>query len=221
MPKNATDYVVEDDFDINARPQTSADSPVNSDWKMSAESAGSGNYPIDFKWNDKTHLVRFVPGPVHSYKEHWLTGKTSGKKGYVCLNPKNKPELSCPLCTMADGVDGRIARSKAAFTIANYSVDPFERQLLIAPSGMIKVLGALDDNKVIGPLVGKYWAMSKSGTMASTAYHITPVKERDLEEDWDIDPTAAKTFLESIEPFSDSVVKRNTYAELLEIAQSL
>jgi hypothetical protein len=222
MPNNASQYLVEDDFDINARPNTDADSPVIEGWGISSANDSKGDFPVDFKFTGKIQVVKFHPDsfPPISYKQHFLSTKSSGKKSYTCLNPKGAPSNPCPLCQMDSDIAGQRAELKAAFTVVNFSAQPFERQLLTASKRLIDTLHTVDSSE-IGPLEGKYWTINRSGERQTTAYHLNAVKERDLQEDWGIDPKAAKEFFDSIDAWPKTTIKYHTYAELLEIAQSL
>jgi hypothetical protein len=72
-----------------------------------------------------------------------------------------------------------------------------------------------------GPLTKGYWAIVRLGKGPTTVYTVTPIKERDLEEDWNIDPDLASTIVASSEPYTADVIKRHSYDELKEIAESL
>ena len=223
--KNASEYVVEEeDFDITARPQTDADSPVTRSWESVGNTESENNgYATDFKFQtDDIQIVRFVDAfPPISYKEHWLSSKTSGKRSYTCLNPKGRPDVTCPLCQMDREIPGQFPKAKFALTVVNLSVNPFQRQLMVGGKRLSDGLFALDTNKNIGPLVGKCWAVNKSGEKQNTQYHFTPVKDRDLKEDWNIDPDEAKKFFDSVEAYPDSIIKSYSVAELREIASAL
>jgi len=223
MAKNATEYVVEEDFDINARPQTDADSPVIKSWGITTEGGAGEKFAVDFKFTEDPQIIRFHADsfPPFSYKEHWLSSKTSGKRSYVCLNPKNKPDLSCPLCEMDANIPGQTPKVKTSFTVANFSAAPFQRQLMTGSKRLVDALFAMDSKENFGPLEGKYWAVSRSGEKQNIAYHLTPVKERDLLEDWKIDPAKAKEFFDAMTAYEPSIIKSYSQAELLEVAQSL
>jgi hypothetical protein len=212
-PANASDYVVEDTFDIDARPGTSVGA-VSSGWGDTA-AAPKGDYPIDFKQSEQIQIIKFIDegGPFASYKMHFLTKKTSGRRSYVCLGAK------CPLCEMDPTTGGR-PEDKRAFTVVNLSVDPFERQLLVATPKLFRQLHQLDFSQQ-GPLTSKYWGINRTGERQTTNYHLTPIKARDLQEDWGIDGDAAEAFAAQTVAFEASVIRENAYAELVEIANSL
>jgi hypothetical protein len=52
-------------------------------------------------------------------------------------------------------------------------------------------------------------------------YNLNAIKPRDLEEDWKISLEKAEAAIKATEPYTRSVIRENSYAELLEIAQEL
>jgi hypothetical protein len=220
MPINTTansaeDYVVADEFDVDARPVTSTGA-VQSGWGDAV--TPKGDFATEFKFNDKVQVVRFIDSndghPLASYKTHFLDGKAKGRKSYVCLGN------NCPLCALDPSVKGQKADNKCAFSIINFSVEPFERQLLIASPRLYKTLHVYAHGDS-GPLNSKFWGLSRTGERQTTMYHITPIKSRDLEEDWGINEAAAQAMLASSEPFDKSVIRETAYAELVDIAAEL
>jgi len=94
------------------------------------------------------------------------------------------------------------------------------RQMLIASPRLYKTLYAAEFSPQ-GPLTKNYWAISRTGKMQQTVYHLNAVKPRDLMEDWGIDEKMAEEGVATIKPFERSVIKEHTWAELEEIANSL
>jgi hypothetical protein len=205
-----------DDFDVDARPETTVtSSAVGSGWGDAEKLvAPSGDYPVEFKHSETIQIVKFLDpnGPFATYKMHFLSQKTSGKRSYVCLG------ANCPLCTVLN----HRPESKQAFTIANLSADPIQRQQLIATPRFFKSLVAVNSSPQ-GPLTKEnvYWALSRTGVKQTTAYQVTPIKARDLAEDWGIDEAAAEAIIATMQPYERSVIHENSYADLLEIAQEL
>ena len=66
-----------------------------------------------------------------------------------------------------------------------------------------------------------YWAVSKTGQGTKTSYSIVPVKERDLAEEWEIDPIAAAELIKTMKPLGPDALHTSTKAELAEIAREL
>jgi len=202
----------EDDFDVNARPEQSASTAVGSGWDAAeALTTPTGNYPVDFKHSEEIQVVKFIDpdGPFATYKQHFLNGKP-GKKSYVCLGD------NCPLCTVLN----HRAEEKRGFTIINFSVSPAQRQILTATPRLFKQLHQAHFSPQ-GPLNKNFWALSKSGERQTTVYHLNAIKARDLDEDWSINAADAEAAIGEFESYTRSVIKENSYAELVEIANSL
>jgi hypothetical protein len=222
MAVNRTDeYLPEvDNFevtaaDIAARPAQSSPSLIQSGWDAAEKSAQpSGDYPVELKFNDgEFQVIKFIDqnGPFAIYKQHFLTQKTSGKRSYVSLGAND------PLCVKL----GSRPEEKKAFTIANLSAPGGpQRQMLIASSRLYKSLHAAQFS-MQGPLTNNYWAISRSGKQQATVYNVNPVKPRDLQEDWNIDPAEAEKFIASVVPFDKSAIKMPTWDELEMVASAL
>ena len=72
-----------------------------------------------------------------------------------------------------------------------------------------------------GPLTKGYWAIVRLGKGPQTSYTVTPIKERDLEEDWNLDAEKASTAVASAEVYTRNLIKEHSLEELDEIADSL
>lgn len=216
---DAADYVVSDDFDVDARPAPSTGA-VKAGWGEAL--APRGGYTTETKITDKVQVFRFIDkndaSPVASYKTHFLNDKPKGRKMYVCLASSDNPD--CPLCDMDPRIKGQKAESKVAFSVINFSVDPFERQLLIATPALYRPLHTTAHSE-LGPLDSRFWGIMKTGERQTTKYHLTPIKPRDLDEDWGINEAAAMAMIDATEPFDSSVIRETSYAELVEIAAEL
>ena len=65
------------------------------------------------------------------------------------------------------------------------------------------------------------WALSRTGKMQTTTYNVTPVKPRDLMEDWNIDEATAEAAVANFKPYTRADLKEPTWEELETIANSL
>jgi hypothetical protein len=67
-----------------------------------------------------------------------------------------------------------------------------------------------------GPLSKHYWALTRTGkgTTSSTAHQV--VKERDLEEEWDLAPLT-EVDLSSFTLYTDEILQRNSRKDLMSI----
>jgi len=206
-----------DEFDtatIEERPVAATTNAVQSGWDAAEKlTTATGDYPTEFKFVDgEFTIVKFIDqnGPFAIYKQHFLQQKTVGKRSYVSLGPND------PLCTKL----GSKPEDKRAFTIAVVTPSGVVRQMLIASPRLYKTLYAAEFSPQ-GPLTKNYWAISRTGKMQQTVYHLNAVKPRDLMEDWGIDEKTAEEGVAAIKPFDRSVIKEHTWAELEEIANSL
>lgn len=203
------------DASIDARPEQSTSNAVQSGWEAAEKLVtASGDYPTEFKFNEgEFSVIKFLDpnGPFAIYKQHFLQQKTVGKRSYVSLGAND------PLCVKL----GSKPEDKRAFTIANLSAagGP-QRQMLIASPRLYKTLHAAHFSPS-GPLNKNYWAISRTGKMQQTVYHLTPIKPRDLMEDWNINAEEAEKAIAEMKPYERSVIKEHTWAELDEIANSL
>jgi len=221
MAVNRTDeYIVENDEFANVdtpltdRPSQSTSSAIKSGWDAADKTTATGDFPKEFKFVDgEFQIVKFLDqdGPFAIYKQHFLSQITTGKRSFVSLGAND------PLCMM-----GSKPEDKKAFSIANLSAagGP-QRQMLIASPRLYKSLHAAHFSPQ-GPLTKNYWAISRTGKMQTTVYHINSVKARDLAEDWGItDIDAIETAIAEMKPFDRSAIKEPTWEELEVIAASL
>ena len=221
MAINRTDeYAVENDefanvdTPITARPAQATTSAVQEGW-AAAQAVSTGDFPKEFKFTDGDfQIIKFLDpnGPFAVYKQHFLSQITSGKRSFVSLGAND------PLCVKL----GSKPEDKKAFTVANLSAagGP-QRQMLIASPRLYKSLHAAHFSPA-GPLTKNYWAISRTGKMQSTVYHLNPVKARDLTEDWGItDIDDIEKAIAEMVPFERSAIKEPTWEELEAVAASL
>lgn len=199
---------------ITARPTQSSSAAVMSGWEAANKTTSAGNYPIDFKFGDAPQIIKFIDpnGPFAVYRQHFLTQKTSGQRAYVSLGAND------PLCTKL----GSKPELKRAFSIINLSaVGGPRRERLIASPRLYDALHAAEFSPQ-GPLLKNYWAISKTGKMQTTMYHLNSVKSRDLVEDWGFtDVEAIEKAIADIKPFTSEDIKTPTWEELEAVAASL
>jgi hypothetical protein len=222
MSVNRTDgYLAENDefanldTPITERPAQSTSTFIQSGWDAAeSTSIAAGDFPKEFKFNDgEFQVIKFIDpnGPFAVYKQHFLSQITSGKRSFVSLGAND------PLCVKL----GSKPEDKKAFSIVNLSAagGP-QRQMLIASPRLYKSLHAAHFSPQ-GPLTKNYWAISRTGKMQTTVYHINAVKGRDLMEDYGINEEEAEKALASIKPFERSAIKEPTWEELEAVAASL
>lgn len=119
--------------------------------------------------------------PFSVYAEHWLDDK-KGKKSYVCIGD------DCPLCAIGDK-----PRVYTMFNVldlregAEPKVYPWKVSQTVTD-----VLEGYAKSDRTSPIDREdlYFSIRKTGggQKGKVQTHVTPVKARDLKEDWDIEP---------------------------------
>jgi hypothetical protein len=189
----------------------------------------SGNYADEFKpgHNKPTLIKHMEDGPFDTYNLHWLDDMGKGeRKSYVCLDddyfgPEGKRD-ECPLCAIGD-----TPRTIALFNILNLS-DPRkpEVQVWAAPPTVADTFERAANEKKTSPLNREdvYFEVELVKSKSKYTWSIVPVKGRDLQEDFDIEPFDADELEEfSKDLFEDrtAVTKVDDYDTLAEIADDL
>jgi hypothetical protein len=203
----------EDDEEKPRRPKGS----VRKGWKGHQENkAKSSDFPEELKIEKDPTLVAFLEDePFVSYRQHWVDNPPNGirKKSWTCL------EDDCPLCDLGDR-----PRTLTSFNVLHISTggEPEVKILTLGNKAVGQLEGFASDPKT-GPLSRLFWAISKSGKGSSTAYNFRPVKERDLDEDWDVDIEDVEAAIETADDklYDESAVQVPTKRDLKEIAQGL
>lgn len=202
---------------LSARPITNTTTnAVSSGWGSSPSSSGEG-FPEEFKFTDEEYkVIKFIDpnneGPFASYKVHWLNQITVGKRSFISPGPND------PLIVRL----GSVPTQKYAFTVVNLSnPDGFKKQMLVVGIRLFNMLKNANNNEKSGPLTNGYWAISRTGKLTATSYNLRPIKERDLQEDWGIDPAKAAEFCATVQPYDKSAVRIPSMEELERIADNL
>jgi hypothetical protein len=211
---NAENYWVEEDVDARPAQATATSTSVQSGWDAAESLTVTSDFPTEVKFEDAQHQVfKFLDeaGPFAIYKQHFLSQKTKGKRSYVCIGAK------CPLCIKLQ----ERAENKRAFTVVTLnSKEGMQRQMLISGARLYQALHAAHYSPQ-GPLTKGYWAIVRLGKGPQTNYTVTPIKERDLEEDWNISQEKASAVVASSEVYTRGIIKEHSFEELDEIADSL
>ena len=144
---------------------------------------------------------------------HWLDNK-EGQKSYVCL------DTGCPLCKLPDEADRKVAK-RYAFSVVVIAEDGTATltKLNAAPL-LFRSLHAAEHSPA-GPLTKNYWSLSRRGSLQTLVFTVTPVKGRDLMEDFGIDEGKIEEQIATMKPFDSSTIRRASLEELTEIANNL
>jgi uncharacterized protein (UPF0335 family) len=186
-------------------------SVVQQGWAAAKSSAKEGTgYTQDFRFSDDVQLVKFLSNEPIVFLQHWVN--RPGKKSFVGWN--------------GDPLDlaGNKPERKFAFSIVNFSAEEGPTiQLMTVGIRLLNQLEKLNSDKKTGPIDRPdiYWAVSKSGVGTKTTHSVAAVKERDLAEDWEIDPVKAAEFLKTVKPLGPEALRVSTAAELEDLAAEL
>ena len=205
----------EDDEDLEDEDedeQPARSSRVARGWAAAKKlKAEGGDYAPDLKIEDEPVLVKFMEDePFAVFRQHFLRERKEGKKSFKC------PGKGCPLC----GDLGHTPDRKFAFNVVNLSEEPPVVQVLFAGPRLLTVLEKKNEGRT-GPLSKHYWEISKAGKGTQTTYTLEVVKERDLEEEFEVDPAEIAKSIKGLKPYDGSIIKDHTKAELRDLADEL
>lgn len=142
----------------------------------------TSSFPDNFKVTNEAVIVKFLDDePFLVFLQHWVERK--GKRSWTCL------ESRCPLCDDA----GDKPSQQVCFNVVDFT-DPDDPQIKVWQVGpmVADILKNYAKDKKTSPINRDdlYFSVSKQTKNNKTNYFITPVKERDLLDDWDIEPLA-------------------------------
>ncbi len=170
---------IEDDEDEAPKP---AARQIKRGWGA-AEKVKNVNsaYAQRLKVTEDTIIVKFLEDePYASFRQHWV--ERPGQKSFTCiadLSPKG-----CPLC---DG--GNRPATRFAFNVVQLEQggEPSNKSYEVGPR-VIDQLKNFHTDPRQGPLTKHYWAISRTGKGTTSNTNHQLVKERDLEEEWAMQP---------------------------------
>ncbi len=182
---------------------------------------------------DKPTLIKFLEEePFDSYNQHWIESRDLPRdvkrNSYMCFDDKDyfgeDPDFDegCPLCQIGEG-----AKTYSLFNVLNLS-NPRkpEVQVWTAPPGVSEKLLRASKDKKTSPLNREdlYFEVELVKSKNKSEWTLTPVKARDLEEDFDMEPLDEAELVEfEADLFKDraDVTKVDTFEELGDLADSL
>jgi hypothetical protein len=195
----------------------------------SEKKRSNASFADEFKpGDDNPTLIKFLEGePFDSYNQHWVDeGDAAGKTrhSFVCRDDEEyfEDEDGCPLCDV-----GEPASTYSLFNILDFtnSRKP-EVKVWKASPAVTDLLARADNDKKTSPIDREdlYWEVEMVKKGRKREWRIVPVKARDLEEDFDIEPLEAdeiEDFSENLFTDRSAVIKVDSYDELLSLADSL
>lgn len=188
--------------------------------------SGSG-YADEFKPDDnKSVLIKVLDAePFDSFNQHFINELPKGeRKSFCCITGDEYFEVDegCPLCDIGEG-----STTMTLFDVLDLT-NPRKPEVKVwktTPS-VTDQLQRMSEEKRTSPLNREdlYFEVKRNKTPNKTTWSILPVKARDLQEDFDIEPFTAEELAEFDDDRHEdrtAVTKVDTYDDLLELADSL
>lgn len=191
----------------------------------SSKKRASGDFAKEFKpGENKPTLIKLLEeGPFDSYNQHWINELK--RKSYVCLDDEEYfgADSECPLCEI-----GEDARTFGLFNILDLS-NPRKPEVKVwaAPPTVTDKFARASEEKKTSPLNREdvYFEVElQVSGKNKKQWSVIPVKARDLEDDYDIEPLDAdelETYSEDLPDDRKAVTKVDSYEDLAEIADDL
>ncbi len=167
-------------------------------------------------------LVKFLePEPFVTFAQHWVSqGGSGGNRPYTC------PVDDCPLCELGDRANQVVMYNVLHLSAAD------------EPKNMVLPLGVKADQALMDAATTKrsgtpdiekdFFTVSRSGKNQQSQTNFRPIKERDIEEDWEelLDVFDIEDLPDLIEEakenlFDTSIVQVSTTKQLREVAAYL
>jgi hypothetical protein len=189
-------------------------------------SSGGGDFADDFKpKHDTPTLIKFLDAePFDSYNQHWIDDMPKGeRKSYVCLDDEEYfGSTDCPLCDI-----GEKAKTYALFNVIDLS-NPRKPEVKVwsASPAVADFLERASKEKKSSPINREdlYWDVELQSKGKRYNWVLTPVKERDLGDDYDMDPLEPDEIDEFSQDLHDdrsAVTKVDSFDDLQELADDL
>ena len=214
MPRNYdTDEMTpntEQDTPSTAAPQRKL---LRGGWQqVDALKSADSSYAQRLKVSEEVQVIKFIEyEPYAAWHQHWV--ERDGQKSFVFI--RELEERGCPICELGNRPSQRVAFNVVLLSVGS---SPVLRSLEIGPR-VVDQLRNLNKAPQTGPLTKHYWAISRTGKGATTSYNLQVIRERDIAEEWKVDPLSEETLAKvKEEKYDSSIIKVPTYAELLAIA---
>lgn len=207
----------EEDEDEDATPART--SSIQPGWKAAKKvlSQNRSGFADEFRFGDDDALVKFPSAdPFGSFGQHWI--ERQGKRSFICL--KGHDPKGCPLCKAGDNPRPIVAFNIIVLHEEGDVLDTPVVKALHAGPRLLAQIEAEHEGRY-GPIDSNFWKLSRSGKKGSYQTSVKNVKERDLEDDWEIEPAAVEKAMKKLKLYDASIFKLPTRQELTEIAREI
>lgn len=161
-------------------------------------------------------LVKFLDDePFDSYYRHWLRNVPKGRQTYVCLG------TDCPLCDIGDQPTFVVL-----FNVVDLT-DPADASVKVwaatpNPAGAIEERAFNSKTSPISREDLYFSVTKKKQSNGFFGYTIDPVKSRDLEDDWEMEPLSPdKIAGYAKQKHGSEFIRADSKAALKEVAEHL
>lgn len=180
--------------------------------QVDALKSSDSNYAQRLKVSEEVQVIKFLDDePFAAWHQHWV--EREGQKSFICL--RDIEERGCPICETGNRPSQRIAFNVALLATG---AKPLVRSFEVGPR-VVDQLRNLNKAPQTGPLTKHYWAVSRTGKGATTAYSLQVIRERDLAEEWNLEAITEEQMPGLREScYDSSIMKVPTYTDLLAIA---
>lgn len=163
-----------------------------------------------WKPEEEETLVKFLEdGPFASYYNIWVPAKN---RSYTTLDPENA-------LTEQHGLR---PGTHVLFNVLIAEDDGWTHKYLRASSMLSELIEKMATHDRHGPLTKNYWELSASGTKKNYTPVMNVVKERDLQEDWGIEPISEEELAAYTEAvFTREQVYINSDQDILEVSRDI
>ncbi|MFD9815106.1 hypothetical protein [Streptomyces sp. NPDC059080] len=188
-------------------------------WDAMEKTASASGSDMYLKVDDKPMVIKILgDGPFDVYNSHWIDEIEDGSKSVRCWGTAD-----CPLCQIGD----KAKRFSACFDVISLE-DPDAPTLRVWEAG-IKIARQLKDiatDGKRGPLnrADLYFTIKKETKKKSVEYTLERVKERDLYEEYDVEPLtdeALDAFLVEAHQWGDVVKEKLDEDAMAEVVDLL
>lgn len=186
---------------------TGADGPTRmAGWDAMEKAASASGSDMYLKVTEEATVIKVLgDGPFDVYTSHWIDEIEDGSKSVRCWGTPD-----CPLCQIGD----KAKRFSACFDVI--SLEDVNNPVLKVWEAGIKVARQLKDiatDAKRGPLNrgDLYFTIKKEVKRRSVEYTLERVKERDLLEEYDVEPLsdeALEAFLTEAHQWGDVVKEK-------------
>ena len=197
-----------------ARTRTSH-SAVASGWgSVEKFAAKDTKFTKDFNPGEEKVVMKFLEEePFAIIRQHWIT-KAPKQKSWLCI----AEDEDCPLCDQGDNPSTLVKFNVVDFSDAD---NPVLRTWSVYKKVSDVIKNFADDKKTT-PLNRDdlYFAVARTGKKGSWSTNLEPIKERDLEDDWDVVPLDADETAEFVKKaLSVDDIEYPELSELRDIAR--